>query len=521
MTLSERANVHSRVFTAGLIFLSLGMLFSGPVASISMLLLGINWFAEGNYPERLRIFWKNKPAVILCAFFLLHFIGLAWSSDLDYGLSDVRIKVPLFVLPFIFSTTTRMSSVTFRLFCGIFVLGVIVSTLISLCILKGLLPIAVHDIRDISFFISHIRLSLMICLSIFMLVYFLPRYPSTGLRILFILSILWLVVFLGIIESLTGLSILMIVSVILGVAYFNSHRPLLGRILLGGVLLILGLMVYQVYSISRSFREVKTVRLASLLPVTADGNLYMNDTASLMVENGTYVRLEVCWTELKTGWEKRSSIPFDSKDRKGNMLSSTLLRYMASKGLFKKDSRTFATLSNDDILSIENGITNYKYPNLSSLNARIYETIWEMDVYRKGENPSGHSMTMRIEFWRAGWHIFKQHMLYGTGTGDVKNAFIKQYKTDHSKLEERWQLRGHNQYLAIAIAFGLPGLLFFLFSLIYPLAQGNMYRNYFYAVFFIIMMVSMITEDTLETQAGATFYALFNSVFLFVMPKEV
>ena len=30
----------------------------------------------------------------------------------------------------------------------------------------------------------------------------------------------------------------------------------------------------------------------------------------------------------------------------------------------------------------------------------------------------------------------------------------------------------------------------------------------------------MVTEDTLETQAGVTFFALFTSIFLFVNPQN-
>ncbi len=191
---------------------------------------------------------------------------------------------------------------------------------------------------------------------------------------------------------------------------------------------------------------------------------------------------------------------------------------MASRGILKKDSTSFQKLSLEDIHSIESGVSNYKYIHISSLNARIYETIWELDVYLKGNNPSGHSMTMRIEFWKAGWHILKKHLWAGTGTGDVKQAFRDQYQTDHSKLDPRWQLRGHNQYLAIAIAFGLPGLLYFLASLVYPLLKDKMYRNYFYSLFWIIVVISFLTEDTLESQAGVTFYALFNALFLFAMP---
>jgi len=524
MTFSERNLLHSRVYLTGLILLSLGMIFSGPVASMSIMLLGANWFAEGNYRERLRTFFHNTSAVLLSLFFLLHVIGLSWSSDMNFGLNDVRIKIPLFVLPFIVSTTPRLSIRNFRLFCAFFVTGVFVTTLISMAVLKGLIPArevkTVQDIRDISIFVSHIRLSLMICLSIFTLLYFIIKHSAPLARVAASLLLLWFITFLTILESLTGLSILIFVSLVLAITYFNSKRPLLGRTILAGLLAGLVIIGAQVYSIARSFLEVKPITYSSLRTTSPHRNPYMNDTTSAMVENGTYVRLGICWEELRKGWEQKSTIPFGGSDSKGNLVSTTLNRYLASLGFLYKDSAAFATLTPADIQLIESGVTNCRFKRLSSLQARVYETIWEVDVYLKGDNPSGHSMTMRFEFWKTGWHIVQKHWLWGTGTGDVQKSFNEQYLIDHSALEERWHLRGHNQYLAIAIAFGFPGLLLFLASLFYPLLHGKMYRNYFYVVFWMIAMISFLTEDTLETQAGATFFSLFNSVFLFARPQE-
>jgi hypothetical protein len=329
------------------------------------------------------------------------------------------------------------------------------------------------------------------------------------------------IVFLSILESLTGLSILLIVSFLLGLSYFNSKRPLVARLMLLGLILALGGIGAQVYSIARGFLEVKPIVRSSLNYSTKQGHQYMNDTTSLEVENGTYVRLGICWEELKSGWERKSTHPYYGRDKNGNLISSTLNRYLASRGFLYKDSVSFAQLGMDEIHLIETGVTNCRYKRLSSLNARVYETIWEMDVYLKGGNPSGHSMTMRFEFWKTGWHIFRKHMLFGTGTGDVKKSFHEQYQTDHNKLDERWQLRGHNQYLAIAIALGIPGLALFLLTLLYPLLKNKMYRNYFYWTFWIIVVISFITEDTLETQTGATFYSLFNALFLFARPETV
>ncbi|MFI5150592.1 MAG: O-antigen ligase family protein [Bacteroidia bacterium] len=512
-------SAHRKIYVTGLILLSLGILFSGPVASMSTMLIGVNWISEKRYRERLRSFLSNKTALLLSSVFLLHLIGLAWTSDFQYALNDIKTKIPLIVLPFFISTTSPLSKKEFHLLMAFFTAGTVFYTLISMSVLAGWLPIEVNDIRDISPFISHIRLSLMICLSIFALVFFLKEYTSVILRMIFSISIIWLIIFMGILESLTGLSILIIVTILIGAVYFSRHRPRIAILFGLFVLTIFVLSSLQVYSVAKGFLNVKPVQVSLLPKKTVQGNPLYNDTLFPIVENGTYVMLQICWEELSAGWEKKSKIPFDTPDSEGNRASITLIRYMASKGMLRKDAESFATLSPADIHAIENGVTNYKYQSLSSLNSRIYESIWEIDVYRKGSNPSGHSMTMRFEFWKTGWHIFRNNWVTGVGTGDVKQAFMKQYRADRSQLTERWQLRGHNQYLAIAVAFGLPGLLLFLLSLIYPLRTNRRFLNYWYVVFWLIICISMLTEDTLETQAGVNFYAFFNSIFIFAQPR--
>src|ERR1700740_763545 len=98
-----RQPVQRTLYLAGLILISLGMLFSGPVASMSMMLIGVNWFTELHYRERLQAFFRNIPAVLLTSVFFLHLLGLLWTTDFDYGWNDIRIKIPLLILPFFVS----------------------------------------------------------------------------------------------------------------------------------------------------------------------------------------------------------------------------------------------------------------------------------------------------------------------------------------------------------------------------------------------------------------------------------
>jgi putative Ca2+/H+ antiporter (TMEM165/GDT1 family) len=87
-------------------------------------------------------------------------------------------------------------------------------------------------------------------------------------------------------------------------------------------------------------------------------------------------------------------------------------------------------------------------------------------------------------------------------------------------LQQQYQHRAHNQWLTILLTFGILGMLLFMLVVFYPLFYKRKYLDYFYIVFFIAFALSLLTEDTLETQAGVTFYALFNCLFLFAKPEE-
>jgi O-antigen ligase len=121
----------------------------------------------------------------------------------------------------------------------------------------------------------------------------------------------------------------------------------------------------------------------------------------------------------------------------------------------------------------------------------------------------------RFEFWKASICIIHDNWLTGVGTGDMNEAFQQQYVKSGTKLapDQRW--RSHNQFLSIFIGFGIFGLLWFLFSIFYPPVLLGKFNDYFFLIFIIIAMLSMIPEDTIESQAGVTFFAFFYSFLIF------
>ncbi|MBU2650467.1 MAG: hypothetical protein KKA81_05995, partial [Bacteroidetes bacterium] len=67
----------------------------------------------------------------------------------------------------------------------------------------------------------------------------------------------------------------------------------------------------------------------------------------------------------------------------------------------------------------------------------------------------------------------------------------------------------------IWVGFGFIGFAWFIFALIYPAYKTRYFKDYLYSVFFIIIIFSMLTEDTIETQVGVTIFAFFSALLLF------
>jgi O-antigen ligase len=193
---------------------------------------------------------------------------------------------------------------------------------------------------------------------------------------------------------------------------------------------------------------------------------------------------------------------------------------MASKDL-KKDAEGLASLSDVDIHNVESGIANANYTEQRGLKARLHKVFWEYQVYKAYRNPSGHSVFMRLEFWRNAMGIIKDNPIVGVGTGDVIDAVALQYNKTNSQLDAKWRLRAHNQFLAIGIALGIIGMLVFGFSMLYPYLSSKGYNDLLFTAFFVTAFLSMLTEDTLESQAGVSFYIFFFCVFLFLKPGSL
>ncbi|MFC2101763.1 O-antigen ligase family protein [Bacteroidota bacterium] len=126
----------------------------------------------------------------------------------------------------------------------------------------------------------------------------------------------------------------------------------------------------------------------------------------------------------------------------------------------------------------------------------------------------------RVLVWRSAWNIIKQHPLIGVGTGDVKDALMEEYASKGIKYAFSRNLDAHSQYLQTYLSVGLPGFLLLVTMLVWPAIIAFSRKDYIYFFFLLLFGMNLLTESMFENQAGVVFYAFFNALMFFYMPKR-
>lgn len=460
---------------------------------------------------------KNKMLLLVIAIYILHLVGLLYTSDYNYALNDLRIKLPILILPLIFASMKQINSNSFLKLLQFFVLAVVIGTIISIYIK---LSRNISDTREISIFISHIRFALMICFSIFIITFFLIKRIFQGKlsNIFLILILLWLIIFLFILKALTGILIFSLVFLFLIIKYFQLNQKLIPVSIIMALLIILGSW-YYINSIIKDLTIAKPFQFSKLDKFTRNGHQYNHDTLSFGIESGSYVGLYISEKELEEAWNYKSLLDYNGLDNKGQQLKTTLIRYLHSKGL-RKDANGLNQLTSSEIKEIENGVANVNYLKGISIHSSIEQLIQGYYTFKDHDDPNASSFMQRIEYWKTSFFLIKNKPFLGYGTGDIDFSFKQAYKFINSNLSVEFQHRSHNQFLAIFITLGLIGLMVFIAGLVIPPFKLNKFSNYIFVVFFLIIILSMLTEDTLETQPGATFFAFFYALLLFGITNE-
>jgi hypothetical protein len=507
---------YSQIYVGLLMAMAASLPLSKALMSIVPGFLFLNWLIEGQFRIKFRRLKERKSLILLISVFFVCLIGLLWTNSMEWGMLDVKIQLPLLILPLVIGTSAGLNLNQVKKIIYVFSVAVVVASFCSIWVLLGFSGKTIHDPREMSLFISHIRFSLLINISIFSLGWYLLNSKESSLseKAFLALSISWLSIFLLILKSATGWVVFLIVLlVVVFRSIFLIRKFYLRIVLFGFFLSILFIPAAYVGYVVRQFYAVETLPADLLQEKTRWGNPYVQDFNNKELENGHYTYLFINEDELREVWNKRSKINYDSTSATG-FNRFVLFRYLTSKG-YRKDAEGLEKLSDTDIRNIENGMTNCRFVNPFSFYNRIYQIVWEIDVYQKGGNPSGHSVSQRLEYYKMAIQIIGEHFWFGNGTGGYYLAYQEKYNRSKFFQGQEYRQRSHNMFLSYWIDFGLIGMCYICFALTAPVFLERKTRSFLLLVFLLIVLISFMNEDTLNNHDAISFFAFFYPLYLY------
>jgi O-antigen ligase len=151
------------------------------------------------------------------------------------------------------------------------------------------------------------------------------------------------------------------------------------------------------------------------------------------------------------------------------------------------------------------------YLTLPSFQAKVGYVLWDWKMYISGQG-EGYSDSGRMLSLHAGWNIWMEHVWFGVGSGDLKEAVRLEYLRQFGETVK--PIMPHNQWLSIAAGSGLTGLAITLIGFFTPLIYKRQYRNSLLLAIHLVFFLSFLVENTLENAEGVGLYTAFLCILL-------
>ena len=495
------AKVHRTIYIVLVAILGASMVTSVFVANMAWVFLGLNWLLEGRWREKWQMAKESRLLQAFVGFYVLMLAGMLWTSNTGAGWGTLQVMLPLLCVPMVMLTTRPITGNARKALLAWYTLAVFVVSIIGL--VRWLtIPGLPH--RAIVPYISHIRFALSCCMVVYLCVGTLIDDKAKPLRWIAVPLIAWMLVFMVIIHSYTGIIVLALVSLVMLLTRWRRWPlVMLWVLLVGGAAAVVG---YEV----KNYYHMVPMAEAPLREFTFNGRPYVHAQDGI-IENGNYIDNYVCEEELRSEWNRRSTLDYDSSDARGYSIKFTLTRYLNALGL-TKDSVGVAVLSDEQIASVERGVANPVYESGNVLRKMVYTMLLEREFYVHTHAVAGFTMLQRLEMWRAATHVIGEHPWFGVGTGDAVDNMHDYLVVNDSELSDK-RMNCHSQYLGIMVALGIVGfavvLLLFLRT-VFPLHKfRRAISGTLMLPWLLTILISMVTEDTLATLAGILFCTYF------------
>lgn len=505
----------------GLTFYACSLPLSKAGISLGIFILLISLLISGNFISKWKKLVQIRTPLVLASVFFIFMLGLLGTDHREEASREILRALYWIAFPIILASSPILSSKEKYQIGFFFIMALCASALVILIRMFLLDEHISRNFRSLAM-VDHIPLSYQFAFGFWIMMYGFAKkiWDSKPVWIKWAAictSVYILVVFI-LLKSLTGYVFFMamgISSLVFLVWDFKNRN--LKLFFLAVLLFLIGAPVYYVNEHIRQFYSVDRVHPEHIDLKTSAGNPYRHDFDDSMKENGHFVYLYICEKELRDAWNERARIPYNSFMSGSDSLKYIIFRYMTSKGL-RKDADGFRQLSDTDIRNIENGICNIIYDGSGlGVDARIYETIWELDQYLNGKTAKDKSLAQRIEMFRLSIEAIRKRPWLGYGLGDQQQAYAEIAESARARMPVDQLGSAHNQYLSQLLRFGIVGSLAFFGTLMYVMVKAVGFKNYFLNGLVAGYFAANFGESNFDTFIGINFFGLTFSLLCWNM----
>jgi O-antigen ligase len=183
------------------------------LVSVSVFLLIANWIVAGNFKNKWMIGHQRKSLLLILSVLLVYCLGMIYTENSEDGLKRILSLMPLMAMTVILGTERPISRSELKVVLLAFVFAVCISSVISIGHYYGWFNRDISDIRQISVFISHLLLSLMVNMAIILLLYmvFYKYFATSKTENVFYLTLAaGLIYFIFLLKSFLGITVFVI-----------------------------------------------------------------------------------------------------------------------------------------------------------------------------------------------------------------------------------------------------------------------------------------------------------------------
>jgi len=175
--------------------------------------------------------------------------------------------------------------------------------------------------------------------------------------------------------------------------------------------------------------------------------------------------------------------------------------------LWKRKTRKYAI----DFFIATTTIIILAFYTLPTLKNRMQYVVWDVKQFTNNNYLQGSADGGRWLSIKAGFNVGVMKPFAGVGFGDIRNETFKWYDVYYPNTLATERFLPHSEWMVYFAGSGLMGMIFFTIGL-WLLYNYFFKKNIFSFVMAVVLLIPLITDDTLEGQYGITIFSFVIAV---------